>query len=141
MTKCASASGEHAKDAEAISHGLYGYMYRYVVKSHQTPVTCVNTMEGSTGADEKGDMPMVSLKLMAGAARSMVVASARTTLDGRRMCEPMKRKPRRPHDRSAGLFLVRFGIALIDYRNGMQHAKRANGTSRTVTGDEPHQKL
>ena len=48
------------------------------------------------------------------------------------MCEPIsKRKPRRPHDRSAGLFLVRFGIALIDYRNGMQHAKRANGTSRT----------
>jgi hypothetical protein len=27
----------------------------------------------------KGDMPMVSLKLMAGAARSMVVKSARTT--------------------------------------------------------------
>jgi hypothetical protein len=74
---------------------------------------------------------MMTLKLMAGAARSMVVASARTTLDGRRMCEPMKKKPRRPHDRSAGLFLVRFGIALIDYRNGMQHAKRANGTSRT----------
>mgnify|MGYP001018533592 CR=1 FL=1 len=85
MTKCASASGEHANDAGAISHGIpwYGYMYRYVVKSHQTP----DTHGGyRTGADVKGDMPMVSLKLMAGAARSMVVASARTTLDGRRKC-------------------------------------------------------
>ena len=60
-------------------------------------------------------MPMVSLKLMAGEARSTVVASASD--DGRRMsmpslCEPMKREPRRTHDRSAGLFLVRFGIEL-----------------------------
>jgi hypothetical protein len=79
-------------------------------------------------------MPMVTLKLMAGAARSMVVASARTTLDGRRMsgrmCEPMKKKPRRPHDRSAGLFLVQFGIS-------KRHAARETGKRHvTHTSDE-----
>jgi hypothetical protein len=40
----------------------------------------INTDHGAVphGGSYKGDMPMVSLKLMAGAARSMVVASART---------------------------------------------------------------
>ena len=38
-------------------------------------------MWGNAGAVWKGDMPMVSLKLMAGAARSMVVASCPTAAE------------------------------------------------------------